>query len=285
MYSLHPITDKSVWNDFIVSHFSFYSFLDSWEWGEFQVLEGNTIFRFGIYEAEQLIGVLLLIKIRARRGTYFLAPHSPLILGDYFSVLRAIREPLRALAKAENVSFLRINGVTENTLRNLNAYREIGFIFGPIHVHAEETHLLDITLSEEELLKGMRSTTRYTINRAQKEGVEIIMENTPEMVDEFIALHRLHASRTNGKSQYHAFSPRYIRHLFVAFGREQITCMKAVYEGRTEAMLVTIAFGKTCVYYLGASDIQHPKFSPAYILQWEAIKKGRQAGCTLYNFW
>ena len=40
-------------------------------------------------------------------------------------------------------------------------------------MHAEETHLLDLTISQEDLLKNLRKTTRYMITRAQKEGVVV----------------------------------------------------------------------------------------------------------------
>jgi lipid II:glycine glycyltransferase (peptidoglycan interpeptide bridge formation enzyme) len=48
---------------------------------------------------------------------------------------------------------------------------------------------------------------------------------------------------------------------------------------------MTIRFGKVCVYYIAASDIKHSKFSPNYLCQWEAIKKAKTDGCTIYNFW
>jgi lipid II:glycine glycyltransferase (peptidoglycan interpeptide bridge formation enzyme) len=51
--------------------------------------------------------------------------------------------------------------------------------------------------------------------------------------------------------------------------------MNAIYNQKIEASLVTLRFGKICVYYLGASEIKNPKFSPAYYLQWEAIRKAK----------
>jgi lipid II:glycine glycyltransferase (peptidoglycan interpeptide bridge formation enzyme) len=43
-----------------------------------------------------------------------------------------------------------------------------------MHEHAEDTHLLDLNKTEEELLANMKKKDRYYINRAIKEGVEII---------------------------------------------------------------------------------------------------------------
>jgi lipid II:glycine glycyltransferase (peptidoglycan interpeptide bridge formation enzyme) len=38
-----------------------------------------------------------------------------------------------------------------------------------MHEHAEDTHLLDLTKTEEELLKNIKKKDRYYINRAIKE--------------------------------------------------------------------------------------------------------------------
>lgn len=138
--------------------------------------------------------------------------------------------------------------------------------------------------------------------------------NSEEYIDKFIDMHKKHSSRERGS--YTAFSDNYIKNLFKVFPEEDINLMYAEYEKphpnpllikereqdvqyrpnpnpnplivkerEIEAMLVSIKYGKTTAYYLGASDIKHPKFSPAYLLQWEAIKKAREAGCTVYNFW
>ncbi|MDF1682681.1 MAG: hypothetical protein P1U46_02940 [Patescibacteria group bacterium] len=42
-----------------------------------------------------------------------------------------------------------------------------------MHEHAEDTNLLDLKKSVEELLKNIKKGDRYYINRAIKEGVEI----------------------------------------------------------------------------------------------------------------
>jgi hypothetical protein len=41
--------------------------------------------------------------------------------------------------------------------------------FAPLHAHAEETNILDLTVSEDDLMKNLRKTTRYMITRAIKE--------------------------------------------------------------------------------------------------------------------
>jgi len=285
MYNLKEITKKDDWNNFIINNFDFYSFLNSWEWGEFNILEWNEIFRYWIFNSDIQYWVLFLIKIKAKRWTYFLSPHSPLIKENYFQILKDIIPEIKKLAQKEKVNFLRLNWVNLNNFKNLKNYKKLGFIFAPIHAHAEETHLLDLNKDENILKNNLRKTTRYIINRAEKEGVEIIKNNNEENIFEFIKMHLKHANRTNWKNTYHAFSEKYIKNLFKVFWEKDINCIKAIYKNTTEASLVTIKFWKKCVYYLGASDIKNPKFSPAYLLQWRAILEAKNSWCDLYNFW
>ena len=53
------------------------TFLHSWNWGEFQKDLGNTVWRWGVYDNEQLVSVVLVIKHVAKRGSFLLIPHGP----------------------------------------------------------------------------------------------------------------------------------------------------------------------------------------------------------------
>jgi lipid II:glycine glycyltransferase (peptidoglycan interpeptide bridge formation enzyme) len=86
------------------------------------------------------------------------------------------------------------------------------------------------------------------------------------------------------KVGYHPFSEKFINYLYEVFW-ENITTISTQFKWKTESILMTIKFWKTCVYYIAASDIKHPKFSPNYLCQWEAIKQAKNDGCKIYNFW
>lgn len=285
MYSLQELSDKAYWNNFITSNFHFYSFLSSRERGELNQTLGHKIWRLGIFDDNHIcVWVIQCIKHCAKRGSYLLCPHSPLILGDYFAVLSSIKHSLQHFARKHGVWFIRINGVTLNTRKALDEYRSLGLVFSPIHAHAEETNLLDLQVSESELLSHMRKTTRYIIKRAYKEWVEVHRDNSQKSIERFIALHQAHAMRTDGKLQYVPFSSSFIHNLFVTFPSDNISCFNAYYKWRLEASVVSIIFGKKAVYYLGVSDVQNPKFSPAYVCQREAIKYAKTHWCDSYNF-
>ncbi len=286
MYRLQEVSDGEYWNDFVVHNFGFYSFLSSWEWWELNQSLGHEVWRLAVLDTtDTCVWLIQCIKHSAKRWTYLLCPHCPLIVGDYFSILWSLKSSLMQFARAHWAWFMRINGVTVNTFAVLDNYKRLGLVFAPIHAHAEETNLLDLHASEDDILSRMRKTTRYLILRAVKEWVVVERDNTVKSVETFIWLHLAHAARTDGKLQYTPFSPDFIRGLFALFPSDAISCFNAYYGGVLEASLVCIIFGKKAVYYLWVSDIKHPKFSPAYLCQWEAIKYAKAHGCDSYNFW
>jgi lipid II:glycine glycyltransferase (peptidoglycan interpeptide bridge formation enzyme) len=95
------------------------------------------------------------------------------------------------------MSFIRFNSSIKNTQNNINSFKELGFINAPMHEHAEDTHLLDLNLSEDKLLGNIKKKDRYYINRAIKEGVKIRIDNNIDHINKLIEMHHNHASRTN----------------------------------------------------------------------------------------
>ena len=69
---IQEIKNKEAWEGFLL-RCEEKTFLDSWNWGEFQKMMGNKIWRFGIYQRQEpsdkrqgLVSVALIIKIKAK---------------------------------------------------------------------------------------------------------------------------------------------------------------------------------------------------------------------------
>src|SRR4030043_1547574 len=75
---IKAIEDKQIWESFIKSQAE-YTFLHSWNWGEFSKLVGDKVWRLGVYEGEELAGVALIVGIDAKRGRFLFVPHGPII--------------------------------------------------------------------------------------------------------------------------------------------------------------------------------------------------------------
>ena len=114
------INNKDTWKNFLLKYQD-KTFLDSWNWAEFQKKEGSKIWRLGIFN-NGLIGIALVIKIKARRGTFLLLPHGPIVKDK--QVLGVLIKELRNIAKREKASFIRIGPVWQRNKEN-----KIFFIF------------------------------------------------------------------------------------------------------------------------------------------------------------
>ena len=78
---LKEINNKEQWENFLLEQTE-KTFLQSWNWGEFNSAMGSKIWRFGIYNDERLIAIALVYKISARRGTFLFIPHGPVVAED-----------------------------------------------------------------------------------------------------------------------------------------------------------------------------------------------------------
>ncbi len=97
---IRKINNKDKWENFL-KQCEEKTFLDSWNWGEFQKKLGKNVWRFGIY-GEELESVALVIKIEARRGTFLFVPHGPVVkpgMEDKQAVIEAFLPELKSLAE------------------------------------------------------------------------------------------------------------------------------------------------------------------------------------------
>ena len=283
MYKLKTIKTKTTWNWFVnKNRFSFYSFLSSWEWWDFQELSWKKVLRLWIYDNHKLIWIFPLIKNEAKRWTYLFAAHTPLIINDYdfFEVLNWVIKQLTIISKNEKADFIRLNSPIINKVYNKNKFEKLWFINAPMHEHAEDTHILDLTKNKDELLANLKKWDRYYINRAKKEGVIIKKGNGIDQIETLKKMHQKHSK----KIWYHSFNNKFIDNLYKVFW-DNITTISASFQWKIESILMTIKFWNTCVYYIAASDIIHHKFSPNYLCQWEAIIDAKDKWCNTYNFW
>jgi len=285
MYRVSEIKDKNIWENFVGSCFE-RTFLHSWNWGEFNKLMGEKIWRFGISDGNKLVGAALIIKVKAKRGVFLFCPHGPLTKVQNskmkFQLVRALLDKLKTVAKEERADFIRMAPIWYKTFENIEIFKKLKFRNAPIHIHPEVTWELDIRLPEEDLLKGMRKTTRYSINRAAKDGVEIFQSHELKDIELFNDLYQA----TVDRHRFVPFSFGYLKNEFKTFLNDnQVSLFFAKYQNETIASAMIIFWQGTAFYHQGASSQKYPRIPASYLLQWEAIKEAKKRGCQIYNFW
>ncbi|MBI4160179.1 peptidoglycan bridge formation glycyltransferase FemA/FemB family protein [Candidatus Wolfebacteria bacterium] len=290
---IREIKDKKIWEEFVAARKP-HTFLQSWNWGEFNAAMGEKIWRLGIYEQSangespigNLVGAALIVKVAARRGTFLFVPHGPVFIehGTWGMGhgLKTFVDYLKELAHQEQCRFIRISPILVKNKRSENSFKELGFRQAPIHMHAELLWMLDIAPGEEKLLKDMRKTTRYLIKKAQADGVTVIATNDPRHILIFNNLYESTAERQHFK----AFSRDYLEKEFGAFAPEnQIQVFLAEYHGEFIAGAMVVFYGNAAFYHQGASLNTFKKIPAPYLLQWEIIREAKRRGMEIYNFW
>jgi lipid II:glycine glycyltransferase (peptidoglycan interpeptide bridge formation enzyme) len=284
--NIREIDDKEIWENFLLECKE-KTFLDSWNWGEFQKSLGNKIWRIGIFDNENLLGLALVVKIEAKRGKFLFIPHGPnLKIEDKekkLKLLRVLRDELERIAKGEDCDFIRISPILKKTKENEEIFSILGFKNAPIFIHPEITWELNIEKSEEDILAGMRKTTRYLIKKAQKEKLLTIREeNSLEGVSLFNKIYL----ETKERQHFVPFSLEYLQKEFLAFKDEdQVSILLGDYKGEIIAGGIFIFWQNLAFYHHGASSRKYSKIPTSYLLLWEAIKKAKQKGCKVFNFW
>ena len=282
------------YNNFIIENSLPASFLQSWEWGDFcQAKLDKNIFRFGIFENENLIAVAQFIKIALPFGKFYLNCAKGPIFNKHqtpntkHQILNLLIQEIKKIAKQENIIFFRIAPLQE--------YKNINFIKPKILTNLKEpenTLILDLSKSEQELLKAMSQKTRYNLRLAERKGVKIsnfqparpsggfpISKNN---VDIFYNL----IKETAERGKINIFSKYYYQELLriTDYGL-LITQFIAYYKNHPLAAIIVIYFGDTATYLYGASSDEKRNLMPNYLIQWEAIKLAKNNNYKYYDFW
>lgn len=162
-------------------------------------------------------------------------------------------------------------------------------------IQPPSTVILDLGKSEEELLAGMKSKTRYNIKLAAKRGV-IVRTAGIDALPEWYELYRITAERD--KIALHGYD--YYEKIFLLAeelreadgdksGAPEFRLLQAEIDGSVEAGIIISFQGspgadRRATYLYGASSNNKRNYMPAYALQWEAIKQAAAADCTSYDF-
>ncbi|MBU4350708.1 peptidoglycan bridge formation glycyltransferase FemA/FemB family protein [Candidatus Parcubacteria bacterium] len=281
---IREIENKKIWESFL-DQCQERTFLQSWNWGEFSKLMDEKIWRFGIFENQELLAVALVEKKTAKRGTFLLIPHGPVLknsinTSDIFNILT---QKSKELALQEKAAFVRINPISERNEANIKIFKELGFRNAPLQMHPEASWKLNLEPTEAELWSKMRKTTKYLIRQGEKNQDIIISKSTSlEDVKLFSEFHDLVSERQN----FIPFSLEYLEKEFKAFNRENEVCLFFARHGNEVAAGAFVIFWSGMGFYHHAiSEPKFAKLSIPYRLLWEIVKEAKKRNCYLYDFW
>lgn len=266
------IKDKDIWDNFVKS-FPQRTFVNSWDWGEFRKSLGDKIWRKGLFEGGDLKSIFLASKVHAKKGSFLLLNHFPIIKDSKF--LEETLSDIKSIAVNEKVSFIRIAPIIDNQLD--------GFIDSPSKVFPTRSWVLDISNSEEDILSGMRKEYSRRIRKAERNSdINVSISRDIKDINSFYDLMK----RTSKRHGFSSFSKEYLEKEFSVFSSDDNVFLSlGYYKRKLVAGAFVVLFGGKAFYHHGASEALSSTISVPQIVQWFAIKEAKKRNAFLYDFW
>lgn len=252
--------------------------LQAWEWGQFRAKTGVRVARYAILEGDKLSQVVQI--------TIHPIPHSPWNIGYYpkgSEITKDIVEVLKRAAETYKCVYIKCEPKVEcSESRDMN-YELWRKQFKPGRsLFTKYNFVLDVSPSEDELLKNMKQKTRYNIKVASKRGVTVQIDNSNQAFERYLQL----TEETTERQGFYAHSKEYHRKMWETLHEAGIAeLLTAKYEGQIITTWVLFQFGDTLYYPYGASTREYREVMANNLVMWEAIKLAKSRGLKYLDMW
>jgi len=291
-------------------------FLQTREWAQVKEKYGWQPMPHVWYEGEKLVAAAMILKralpIRgfAARLSVFYIPKGPIMDWENESLRKRVLSDLQKFAKKEGAIFIKIDpdvvlgtGIPEKedeTTSQKDARRVIsigeklqsaltkrGWRYSDDQIQFRNTVLVDLQEDEEEILMRMKSKTRYNIRLSSRKGVAVRVGTS----EDWGMLYKMYAE-TSVRDGFAIRDENYYRTVWQLF-RPQTSDFRlplaelliADVDGEPVAAIFVFYFAERAYYVYGMSTTNHRNKMPTYLLQWEAMKRAKERGCTVYDLW
>lgn len=293
LYREVPEKDREQYNT-LISHP-----LQSWEWGEFRKKNDVTVVRLGLYKGNKIT--------RGFQFTIHTFPHTPLTIG-YFpkgpEPDEAMLEALIEVGKKYSCIFIKLEpdvevsnhalGIINNELkRKYHLIKSSHPLFTAFSFH------INLTKSEEDLLKQMNQKTRYNVRLAEKKGVIVEEDNSDRAFERYLEL----TFETTKRQKFYAHDTRYHQLMWESLGPKHIKkghapqdksltstthiahLLTAKYQGKILVSWLVFLFNDILYYPYGASSSEHREVMASNLMMWEAMRWGKAHGAKIFDLW
>jgi len=267
--------DKVPWDKFVASN-GCGSFMQSWGWGDVQQKFGTSIWRVVADQDGDICGVALILKREMPMGrSYLYIPRGPVTEFQISNFkFQMWQEFIVNLAHKEKAVFVRIDPLwKQDDELDMSNWRKAEH-----EVQPKDTLVVDLKMSEDDLLAEMHQKTRYNIRLAERKGVEIRFSRNVKDLDSFLELAREVSAR--GEFRYHP--DLYYRAMHSVLASLELAV--AEHEGNVLAVHLLVSFGDWTTYVHGASSNSSRDLMGPHLLQWETIRRAKAQGKSTYDF-
>ncbi len=265
------------------------------------------------FNADQCVAAALILKRQvlnkgfAKRLSILYSPKGPLLDWSDESLRNRVLNDIQSLARKEGAIFLKMDpdvllatGVPggDADVKDpggqvvLDELERRGWDYSSDQIQFKNTVLIDLTPPEDEMLARMKQKTRYNIRLAEKKGVVLRIGTQKD----FSMLYRMYAE-TSVRDGFVIRDEGYYKTVWEIFMQKNAdnhwnvpdvpTCEPLIAEVDDEpvAAIFVFYFAGRAYYVYGMSRNVHREKMPTYLLQWEAMKRARAFGCSVYDLW
>ena len=254
--------------------------LQSFAWGEFRAQTGVKVVRYGIFEGERLVEPIQITihPIPHTSWTVGYFPKGYIPTEDQVAVLKKVAQKyLCIFIKAEPKT--EVSELNRATVQPL--IEQLGFVAGR-SLFTKYNFVLDVSASEEELMASFKQKTRYNIRVAEKRGVTVSIDNSPEAFEKYLDL----TQETTKRQGFYAHGREYHQKMWASLRAADIAnLLVAKFEGQIITTWVLFKFNDTLYYPYGASTREHREVMANNLVMWEAIKLAKSWGLKYLDMW
>lgn len=282
------VTERDLWNKALLE-LPFNHVLQSYEWGQFKAKYGWTPLRL-LFEEDGVVQAAA--SVLRRRLPYLplcimYAPKGPALDYSDDKLLKRVLSTLQDVARRHRAIFIKIDpdvrleDFNHPAAQVITTLKSQGWQLSSEQIQFRNTILIDLTREEDELLKAMKSKTRYNVRLAGRRGIKVRLGDLTDL-----ALFYDMYVETSSRDEFIIRPFAYYRHAWQAFIEANLAHLFiAEYEGQTLAGLILFRFGNKVWYMYGASRDLHRNLMPNHLLQWEAMCWAKAQGCVVYDLW
>ena len=240
--------------------------LQTKEWGEFRREWGNNV----IYSKNFLI---IFSKI----------PFTNFTIGTCLkcdAITRINLDMVRKIGKKEHAIFIKFEPNLQKNDSRIRSYIKSGLVRGKT-LFTPTTFWIDLTKSEQELLKSFSSKTRYNIRLALKHGVKVHIDNSDKALEKYLEL----TFETAKRQGFYAHTQKYHRLMWKHLKEKIAHLLVAEYKNEIISAWVLFTHDGFLYYPYGASTDKHKEVMANNLMMWEAIKFGKKLGLSTFDLW
>ena len=273
------------WESFLAANPKFEAnFTQSFNWGRFHERLQHKVFRRGLIDknGKLIAGYTAVLEV-GKFYRFLTIVGGPLLDWQDSEIVRSFKLDLQNIGRQHSCFFIRIRPQAQDSPLIRSTLKKIGLRRSPASLSVEFAGLLDLTLSDQQLMSNMSQSLRRKIRKAQKdEKIQVRTSGAKKDARLFAELHQQHAQL----QKYAPFSEKKLVCQFETFASDkQALLYIASKGGEVLATNMIFFYGKEASYHYGISTPLGQKYSSAPLLHLAAIAEAKKRNLKIYNFW